>query len=206
MPKLQDVGPKAMTSEPGGLLPVDTGLVLQTMVEAMFAEVDKRAGERPSGPIAAVLDDPGQALAGANDLELDRGLRLAGYLARVVEAELFEPARRPADWVADALRERFARAGDWPEAIAGTCGDIARAEPIGKPSPDDELAMSWRVPGPGGHVRHYLARRTIEEHLRELEEPVDGDPAELKRPWLYGFFVRTCEEALPEEAGLDAKA
>jgi hypothetical protein len=24
------------------------------------------------------------------------------------------------------------------------------------------------------------------------------DPAELKRPWLYGFLVRACEEVLPE--------
>lgn len=43
---------------------------------------------------------------------------------------------------------------------------FARAEPLGKPSPDEEAAMSWRVPGPGGHVRHFLVR-----------------------PWLYGFYV-----------------
>ena len=192
-----------MTSEPGGLVPVDTGLVLQTLVEAIFAAVEKRRDDRLPGAIAAVLENRDQALAGDNDPELDNGLRRAGYLARVAEAELFEPARRPADWIPDALTDAFARAGSWEKAIAETCGDIARSEPLGKPSPDDALAMSWRVPGPGGHVRHFLARREIEEHLRELEEPVDGDPAELKRPWLYGFFVRACEEALPEEAVLE---
>ena len=192
-----------MTSEPGGLVPVDTGLVLQTLVEAIFAQVEEHRDDRPPDAIAAVLETRDQALAGDNALELDDGLRRAGYLARIAEAELFEPARRAADWIPGVLRERFASTGSWAEAIAGVCGDIARSEPLGKPSPDDELAMSWRVPGPGGHVRHFLARREIEEHLRELEEPVDGDPAELKRPWLYGFFVRACEEALPEEAVLE---
>ncbi|MBA2792411.1 MAG: hypothetical protein H0U32_00270 [Thermoleophilaceae bacterium] len=191
-----------MTSEPGGFVPVDTGLVLQTLVEAIFARVEELSDHQVPAAVAAVLDTPDQAVAGGNARELDLGLRRAGYLGRVVEAELFEPARRTADWAPDALRRQFASAGSWPEAIAETCGEIARTEPQGKPSPDDELAMSWRVPGPGGHVRHFLARRTIEEHLRELEGPVVGSPAELKRPWLYGFFVRVCEEALPEEATL----
>ncbi len=191
-----------MTSEPGGFVPVDTGLVLQTLVEAVFARVGELGDHRVPDAIAAVLETSDQPLAGGNDPELDKGLRRAGYLSRMVEAELFEPARRTADWVPGTLTECFARTGDWSEAIAETCGDIARAEPLGKPAPDDELAMSWRVPGPGGHVRHFLARRAIEEHLRELEEPVVGAPAELKRPWLYGFFVRVCEEALPEDTVL----
>lgn len=195
-----------MTSEPGRLVPVDAGLVAQTLIEAIFAQMQERRDNRPPAAITAILETREQALAGANDAALDNALRHAGYLARVIEAEMFEPARHTADWVPQLLRESFARAGDWPQAVAETCGDIARAEPIGKPSPDDELAMSWRVPGPGGHVRHFLARRTIEDELRELEEPVDGDPAELKRPWLYGFFVRTVEEALPDEAVLEIEA
>ena len=64
--------------------------------------------------------------------------------------------------------------------------------------------MSWRVPGPGGHVRHFLARRTIEEYLREADAPVES-PEELKRPWMYGFFVRACEEALPAGATLSGE-
>jgi len=199
---MHDKEHRTMTSEAGGLVPVDTGLVLQTLIEAIFAEVEKHRDDRPPDAIAAILETRDQALAGDNDAELDNGLRRAGYLARVAEAELFEPARQAAEWVPDALTDARARTGSWEEAIAATCGDIARSEPLGKPSPDDPLAMSWRVPGPGGHVRHFLARREIEEHLRELEEPVDGDPAQLKRPWLYGFFVRACEEALPEGAVL----
>lgn len=188
----------------GGYLPVKTSVVLQTMVEAMFERIEQRRADAPPLAITAVLEAADQTLAGANDRALDNALRHAGYLARVVEVELFEPAQRTADWVPDMLRERFARTLSWPEAVAASCGELARAEPVEKPSPDDPAAMSWRVPGPGGHVRHYLARRTIEAQLRGRDRPIDGDPAELKRPWMYGFFVRACEEALPDEAALDA--
>jgi len=73
------------------------------------------------------------------------------------------------------------------------------AEPVGRPAPDDPAATTWRVPGPGGHVRHYLARRTIEDLLQGRDRPFDGDPADLKIPWVYGFLVRACEEALPAD-------
>ncbi len=56
----------------------------------------------------------------------------------------------------------------------------------------------------GRQDRHLLARRTIEDYLSASEAtgPVVEDPAELKRPWLYGFYVRACEEALPEGVSL----
>ncbi len=189
-----------MSSEGSGFVPVNTGLVLQTLVERMLGIIEGRRDEAPPEPVAAVLAAADLRLAGSYP-QLDPDLRHAGYLARVVEAELFEPARLPADWIPQMLTERFASTASWDEAVAGLCAELARSEPLGKPSPDDEAAMSWRVPGPGGHVRHYLARRTIEEHLSGAEAPVE-DPAELKRPWLYGFFVRACEEALPAGAAL----
>lgn len=191
-----------MTNERDGLLAVRTGLVLETLVEDVFARVEERRAEAPPAEIAAVLGAEHEHLAGKNDAALDYALRHAGYLARVIEVELFAPARAAAEWVPGMLRERFARTNSWPEAVSGACSELAAAEPLGKPSPEDGGATSWRIPGPGGHVRHYLARRTIEEHLRAREEPIAGDPAELKRPWLYGFFVRACEEALPDEATL----
>jgi hypothetical protein len=193
----------AMTGDRGDLVPVNTALVLETLVETVVARVQAGGGDAPSAGVAAVLEAHGRALAGANDPALDRGLRHAGYRARVVEAELFAPARRSAGWLPGALRAEFLQCGSWPEAIAGLCAGLARAEPLDRPEPDDADAVSWRIPGPGGHVRHYVARRTIGEHLRGLEGPIDGDPAALKRPWLYGFLVRACEEALPEEAVLD---
>jgi len=193
-----------MSNDPAGFLAVNSGLVRQTLVEAVFGQVEKRSEERPAAAVEAVLLTEDQDFAGPGETALDHDLRHFGYLARLVEADLFEPARQPADWVPALLTERFARTGDWAQALTEACAELARSEPLEKPSPDDAAAMTWRVPGPGGHVRHYLAQRTIEEHLRERETAVPGDPAELKRPWLYGFFVRTCEEALPDGAVLDA--
>jgi hypothetical protein len=192
-----------MAEQRPGLLAVDTGLVIQTLVERVVDRVEARREERPPEAIAAVLEGIDSQLAGGEDPALVASLAHGGYLCRVVELEFFEPANETADWIPGMLRERFAGTASWPDAVAGTCADLARSEPLGKPSPDDKAAMTWRVPGPGGHVRHYVARRTIEEHLRGRETPTVGDPAELKRLWLYGFFVRACEEALPPEASLD---
>ncbi len=194
-----------MVDERGGLIGVDTGLILQTLVENAFALIEKRRGERPPDAIAAVLEGGDQLVAGGDDPTIEHDLRHAGYLARLVEAEMFEPARQPAEWIPDMLREHFARTTSWPGAIAALSRDLARSEPLAKPSPDDEAAMTWRVPGPGGHVRHYLARRAIEDRLLARGNPLPIDPAELKRAWLYGFFVRACEEALPPEGLLDAE-
>lgn len=77
-------------------------------------------------------------------------------------------------WLADLLRERPR------EEVAR---ELADAEPLERPSPDDPCAASWRIPGPGGHVRHYLALGAA------------GHRAEDKPEWLYGFFLRCCEEA-----------
>jgi hypothetical protein len=179
-------------------VPVNTSLLLQTLVEAVHEQVEERRERRELIATPRALDEPPVPLAGDNDPALDRALRVSGYLARLVEVDEFEPARRPADWVEAMVAERLPDAEDREAAIAALCGELATAEPIGKPDPDDPGAMSWRVPGPGGHVRHFVARRASEGLLRDREEPIHGDPAELKRPWLYGFFVRTCEEALAD--------
>ncbi len=190
-----------MSDQGSGFVPVDTGLVLQTLVERMFGLIEGRRDDGPPDSVAAVLGATDLCLTEAEP-QLEADLRHAGYLARIVEVELFEPARQPAAWIPELLTERFARTASWDEAVASACAELARSEPLGKPSPDDEAAMSWRVPGPGGHVRHFLARRTIEQYLSDAEAAVVEDPAELKRPWLYGFFVGACEEALPAGGAL----
>ncbi len=194
-----------MSTDPGRYVPVNTSLLLQTLVEAVHEQVEERRARRELVKTPPALDAD-HALIGDNDPALDRALRVCGYLARVIEFDIFEPAQRDADWVADRVEASRAHTGNQDEAVAALCADLARAEPIDKPDPDDPDAMSWQVPGPGGHVRHYVARRAIEEVLRERETPIEGDPADLKRAWMYGFFVRTCEEALthdgtPESAG-----
>ncbi len=192
-----------MTAPREGFVAVDAGLVGKTLVEAVFNRVQERPAPAPARLVDEALNDPQLSFAADDEARLEMKLRRAGYLARVVEAELFDPAKQPAGWLRPLMREHFVQTGDWTSAIAETCADLARVEPVGKPHPDDPAAATWRVPGPGGHVRHYVARRTIEEHLQGRDRPVDGDPADLKVPWCYGFFVRACEEVLPQDAALD---
>ena len=190
-----------MSVDRSNLFPVDTRVVLDTLVEKVHDLVEDRLQEEPPERILPVLDSKEQLVVATRYPNVDKGLRRAGYLTRVIEVEIFEPAQSIAEWIPEKLEERFAKTEDWGEAIVGICTEIARAEPIEKPDPDDENAWSWRVPGPGGHVRHYLARRSIGSHLQK--DPEQGpvtNPAELKQPWIYGFFVRACEEALPPEA------
>jgi len=191
-----------MSDESSGFIPVNTGLVLDTLVARIFGIVEGRREDGPPEPVAGVLAADLGLAQGEAQLEAD--LRHSGYLARIVEVELFEPARQPAQWLEGMLTERFVSTASWDEAVAATCAQLAGSEPLGKPDPQDEAAVSWRIPGPGGHVRHFLARRTIEDHLRAsgASGPVVDNPAELKRPWIYGFLVRACEETLPEGAVL----
>jgi hypothetical protein len=192
-----------MTNERAGFMSVQSGLLRETLVEDIFARAEERRKDAPpEAAITRVLDAEDQQLTDEDERTLDLQLRHGGYAMRFVEVELFEPARQPAGWIPDLLREHFARTGSWTQAVTDACGDLARGEPVEKPSPDDVAAVSWRVPGPGGHVRHYVARRAIEDYLQNRGFPVTGDPAELKRPWMYGFLVRACEEALPPEAVL----
>lgn len=189
-----------MPDEPSGLFQVDSALVRDTMVEAIHEKVEARRREGPPDSIRPVLEAEGPA-TGNQDERLGKGLRLSGYLTRVVEVEMFEPAKRQADWIGDMIRERLADTGDWARAVTETCTDLANSEPLGKPAHDDERARTWRIPGPGGHVRHYTSSRAIGEELGRTNAISEiGDPSELKRLWLYGFFVRVCEEAVPPDA------
>ncbi len=196
-----------MTKPRSGVIAVDAGLVGQTLVQAIFGRVQDEAPPSPPDPVGAALDDADLALTNEGRLEMQ--LRHAGYLARVVEVDMFEPAQRPATWLGTLLREQFAETENWAAAMSAACAQLARAEPVDKPAPDDPAAATWRVAGPGGHVRHYLARRAIEEMLQGRDRPVDGEPADLKIPWVYGFLIRACEEVLPHEvspsAGEDAQ-
>ena len=190
-----------MSVDRSNLFPVKTNVILDTLVERVHDLVEDRLLTEPPEQILPVLDSREQLVVATKYPAVDRGLRRAGYFTRVIEVEIFEPAQKVADWAPELLEERFAKTSDWGQAIVSICTEIAKAEPIDKPDVDDENAWSWRVPGPGGHVRHFLARRSIGSHLQRDPEqgPVD-DPAELKQPWIYGFFVRTCEEALPAGA------
>jgi hypothetical protein len=139
--------------------------------------------------------DPGNERA-LDDAPEPTALARIGYASRVAETEMFEPARQPMPWLAELLEERTADAPSRVEAIADLCRELAAEEPERKP---DLGEGSWRVPGPGGHVRHFLALAATDQLL---EGDSNGDPSvnrelspgEAKRCFLYGFYARCCEE------------
>lgn len=119
-----------------------------------------------------------------------------GYAGRMAETEMFEPARRPMPWLAELLEGR-------PEsgrrAIATVSRELAAEEPDEKPDPGQG---SWRVPGPGGHVRHFLALAAANEVVHggsngKPDATRELSAGEAKRCFLYGFYACCCE-------GLDA--
>jgi hypothetical protein len=189
-----------MSKPRAGVVAVDAGLVAKTLVEAVVARVQELADPAPADPVGGALDDPILSFVHASEGRVEMRMRRAGYNARIVEVELFEPARRPAAWLATVAGERLGDDGAAIRTLTAAIAELARAEPLDKPHPDDPAAATWRVPGPGGHVRHYVARRTIEDLLQGRSRPFEGDPAELKAPWVYGFLLRAYEEMLPDDA------
>jgi hypothetical protein len=141
-----------------GLISVRTEVVLDVLVGSLARAVD----ERMEAPLPAAVE---AALAQAGDDAQVRAAR-AGWHARMVELERFERAREPDLLVTSML------------SGVAACTELATREPLDRPQPDDERAMTWRVPGPGGHVRHYLAARAVGEGALEL-----------KRSWVYGFLL-----------------
>jgi hypothetical protein len=163
---------------------VRTELVLEQLVSRVLG----RALELRSGGLPPEVDE--LIAVGPEPLELAR----LGYASRIAETEMFEPARKPMPWLGEMLDKRPDSGTD---AIAELCRELAGDEPDEKPDPGQG---SWRVPGPGGHVRHFLA-------LAAADEVVLGDSngkptarrdlsaGEAKRCFLYGFYARCCEEA-----------
>jgi hypothetical protein len=150
---------------------VRSDVVKETLVETVCQRVTVRLGETlPAAVLTALGDAP------------DVGRM--GYLVRVVESELFQPARSPMPGLADMLRGRMNDRASWPQAAAAVARELASREPLERPQPGDPDAVTWRVPGPGGHVRHYVAVR------------LTGEGRELKREFVFGFLIRCCEEAL----------
>jgi len=116
-----------MTADRSNLFPVDTRLVLETLVEKVHDLVVDRMSEEPPEEILPVLDSKEQLVVATKYPAVDRGLRRAGYLTRVIEVEIFEPAQSIADWIPKKLEERVAKTDDWSEAIVSICTEIARA-------------------------------------------------------------------------------
>jgi hypothetical protein len=173
--------------EGSGVMRVRTELVLEQLVSRVLGRaLELRPGE-VSPELEAVLDE------GPEPRELAR----LGYTSRVAETEMFEPAQKPIPRLAEMLDDRIQAGASRSEAVAEVSRELAAEEPEEKPEPGEG---SWRVPGPGGHVRHFVALTAADE-LRQGKG--DGEPAitrelsagETKRCFLYGFYARCCEEA-----------
>ena len=176
-----------MTSSPEGpdVMRVRTELVLEQLVSRVLG----RALELCSGGLPPAAEEL------LESVPHPRQLARLGYASRIAETEMFEPARAPMPGLTEMLDDRTRSEGGRSAAIAAVCGELTAAEPDEKPDPGEG---SWRVPGPGGHVRHFLA-------LAAADELVHGDSnggptaRELssggaKRCFLYGFYARCCEE------------
>ncbi len=181
-------------------MPVDVEVIKEVLVDRILGSALERYPGEPPAPVKQALEAD-LDLPVCDRRALDMRLRRIGYLTRLVEAELFEPAREPMEGLADQLSRRLAEGEDWAAAASGLCAELARHEPLPKPDPADERAVSWKVPGPGGHVRHYVVAAAIADALSDDANGQGGlaegitDAAELKRCWIYGFLVRCCEEA-----------
>ena len=189
------------------LMPVQLEVIKEVLVDRILTAAVELYPGNPQ-------DDVRRALEADVDLPvcdgrgLDMRMRRIGYLSRIVEADLFEPAREPMPGLAAQLTQRITAAEDWSAAVVALCEELAREEPLPKPRPEDLSATSWKVPGPGGHVRHYVVAAAIADALSSdmngdagLADGVD-DAGELKRSWTFGFAVRCCEEALPPASDL----
>lgn len=190
-----------MERQDSRLMSVSSDLVREHLVMAIHRAVHARLAKGLGADTEATLASSSKRLLGdgpdRSAIERAGVLAKMGYLTRIVEREMFAPAQQPIDWLAEALRERLVAAPqtstDGPEALAV---ELVESEPEGRPDPTSG-APSWRVPGPGGHVRHYVAQAAIAEPIAAaatVPEP-ESDPATLKRCWLLGFFLSCCEEA-----------
>lgn len=189
--------------ERSGVIRVRIELVQEQLVERVLAAASGRLDE-VSAPIELALGDALRAITGVEPESapeadsLASSLARVGYGSRLVEVEAFEPARRPLTELRARIDDWFAREPSRGEAIKAVSRELALGEPDGKPEPG---SGSWRIPGPGGHVRHFLALAAADRLLAEEQEgrqppPQLADRGVAKRCFLYGFYARCCEEAL----------
>ena len=155
------------------------GVRTEVLLETLVGELHQTAAGRASSE-----DVPDAVLAAADDVRAQTIAKL-GYWARAAETDRFPAARGELPWLE---RELAARGGD----VAATCAELAAREPRRRPDPaDDPPAVGWLVPGPGGHVRHFLAMRAADT---VIGDDTDRPPvAMVKRWWTHGFLVRCCE-------------
>lgn len=120
-----------------------------------------------------------------------------GYLARAAEYSIFDAARELDDALLDTLAARLDDAGSGPHAtqdtVAELAAELALAEPMDAQQGED--GPFWLLPGAGGELRITLRDRLA----RALSRPPDVSLYELRRTWMYGYFVRSLQECFEDE-------
>ena len=173
---------------------VDAQLVRERLVGTLLAEAERlnRDSAQPvslAEALGTVTDDGDREDPTESAVLIAAATARMGYRCRQAEREMFEPARAPMPWLKQELASR--------EAIE-VAAELARSEPDDRPDPGE--SPSWRVTGPGGHVRHYAALDTISQLVADAgmpgELPAGVTLSDLKRCWMLGFFLRCCEDAL----------
>lgn len=152
-------------------------MVLDTLVGSIAEAVEGRLGEPLDSSVEA-------ALGSTSDPRLAR----MGYLARAIEVERFERAREPMPWLMGHIERHRTDGVAWSDAAAAAAMQLAATEPSQRPEPSDDHAVSWKIPGPGGHVRYYVA-------LRSADGDGNRPGSDARRAWLSGFLIHCLREA-----------
>jgi hypothetical protein len=191
-----------------GRIAVTPELVREQLVDPIRSRVMEILERSPSRTLDEGWEEARRSLApeaaGDEDTErLARALAQAGYATREVELEMFEPASAAVPWLDEQIGTRAHPAEDTPAARRRTCIELTLTEPDEQPAPDSGAA-SWRIPGPGAHVRHLVALDVAAELAEKLVPGRTQAPRGLSRPrdvkrcFLYGFFTCCCEQVQPE--------
>ena len=120
-----------------------------------------------------------------------------GYFARSGEQAMFALAQEPDDDLLDTLAGRLENVAPGPtatqDAVAELAADLVLAEPID--AQEGPRGPFWSLPGAGGEARGALRDRLT----RALRQSPDVSLYELRRTWMYGYFLRALQECFEDE-------
>ena len=120
-----------------------------------------------------------------------------GYLARAAEYAMCEAAQELDDELLDTLAARLDDAEPGPHAtqdtVAELAAELALAEPMDAQAGED--GAFWSLPGAAGELRVALR----DHFARALSRPQDVSLYELRRTWMYGYFLRALQECFEDE-------
>lgn len=120
-----------------------------------------------------------------------------GYFARLGEYTMFVVAQDPDDALLDTLAARLEDVAPGPSGVAGVvaklAADLVRVEPMD--AQEGPRGAFWSLPGAGGEARGALRDRLA----RTLRRSPDVSLYELRRTWMYGYFLRALQECFEDE-------